>query len=294
MVAIDIKIVNKFGGLWTSWSLLRALSQSYKKFMIKQKKAQILDEQIRSLHWAIKELSKQKRFLDDKVSASRKREEAEGIIQEVNAQRKALDKRISALQEGLGKSHDSGTIQEANLLDEVSGVEGKLEVARERLKVLEQDKYLEELGKNLSGKNQTTPTTFSSESPNNPFKTEESRVSEPAPEQDKSNPILSDTMNEPTNRLATTDSEANIATVATPSTAQSPRASTSPTGNLVCSDKISQSIHEAAVALDLDAEYILEKGMQAVLRMIARNGNRMTFPLEVKHIESIGWKPSLD
>jgi FtsZ-binding cell division protein ZapB len=267
--------------------------------MIKQKKPELLDDQIRSLQWAIGELSKQKQSLDEKVSASRKRDETEEIIQEVNAQRKALDKRISALQEGLEKSSDSGTIQEPHLRDEITGVEGKLEVARERLKVLEQDKYLEELGQNLSGKSPTNPITISSGSntdagglsPALPFESEENRVSELEPVKVKSNRILSDTMNEPTNRLAATEPEANVATdVATDvgtTTAQKPRASISSTGSLVCSEETSQSIHEAAAALDLDAEYVLEKGMQAVLRMIARNGNRMTFPLEVKHIESI-------
>ena len=264
--------------------------------MIKQKKPEFLDDQIRSLQWAIGELSKQKQSLDEKVSASRKREETEEIIQEVNAQRKALDKRVSALQEGLKKSSDSGIIQGPHLRDEITGVEGKLEVARERLKVLEQDKYLEELGQNLSGKSPTSPITISSESntdvgglsPALPFESEENRVSESEPVKVKSNTILSDTMNEPTNRLAATEPEANIATVVGTTTAQKPRASISSTGSLVCSEETSQSIHETAAALDLDAEYVLEKGMQAVLRMIARNGNRMTFPLEVKHIESIG------
>ena len=263
--------------------------------MIKQKKPEILDDQIRSLQWAIGELGKQKQSLDDKVSARRKRDETEEIIQEVNAQRKALDKRISALQEGLKKSSDSEAIQEPHLQDEITGVEGKLEVARERLKVLEQDKYLEELGQNLSGKSPTSPMNISSESNTDeeslsqalPFESEENRVSETEPVKDKSNTILSDTMNEPTNRLAATELEANVATETRATTEQKLRAPISDTGTLVCSKDTSQSIHEAAVALDLDAEYILEKGMQAVLRMIARNGNRITFPLEVKHIETI-------
>lgn len=141
------------------------------------------------------------------MSTSRKREETEDIIQEVNAQRKALDKRISALQEGLEKSSKPGTIHDPHLQGEIAGVEGKLEVARERLKVLEQDKYLEELGQNLSGKSPANPITISSESASIPIETEENRVSESEPVQVKSNPILSDTMNEPTNRLTATEPE---------------------------------------------------------------------------------------
>ena len=83
--------------------------------MIKQKKPELLDDQIRSLQWAIGELSKQKQSLNEKISASRMREETEEIIQEVNAQRKALGKRISALQEGLEKSSAVGTDQEPDL-----------------------------------------------------------------------------------------------------------------------------------------------------------------------------------
>ena len=248
----------------------------------------MIDDQIRSLQWAIGELSKQKQSLEEQISTSRKREETKEIIQEVNAQRKALDKRISALKEGLKKSSESGAIQEPHLRSEIAGVEDKLEVARERLKVLEQDRYLEELGQNLSGKSSSNPITTSSESSSTPIELEENRVSESKPIQVKSNTILSDNMNEPTNRLAATEAETDLATAVRTSTSPKPRKSIPSTGNLACSEETSQAIHEAATALDLDAEYVLEKGMQAVLRMIARNGNRMTFPLEVKHIESIG------
>ena len=263
--------------------------------MIKQKKPELLDDQIRSLQWAIGELSKQKQSLDEKVSVSRKREETEDIIQEVNAQRKALEKRISALQEGLEKSSASGTIPEPDFQDEIAGVEGKLEVARERLKVLEQDKYLEELGQNLSGNSSANPVPISSE-PNAdaevlpsaiPFESEKNQIPESEPVRVEPNKILCDTMNEPANRLPASKTESNVATVVDATSPQR-RASISSNGSLSCSEETSQAIHEAAYALDLDPEYVLEKGIQAVLRMVARNGNRMTFPLEVKHIESIG------
>mgnify|MGYP006426810913 FL=1 len=263
--------------------------------MIKQKKPELLDDQIRSLQWAIGELSKQKQSLNEKISASRMREETEEIIQEVNAQRKALGKRISALQEGLEKSSAVGTDQEPDLQDEIFGVEGKLEVARERLKVLEQDKYLEELGQSLSGKSPVNPVPLSSEknadaealSPPIPFEPEKKPAAESEPVQVEPNKTLCETMNEPANRLPASKTESDVTTV-TETTSPQRRASISSNGSLSCSEETSQAIHEAASALDLDPEYVLEKGMQAVLRMVARNGNRMTFPLEVKHIESIG------
>ena len=59
-------------------------------------------------------------------------------------------------------------------------------------------------------------------------------------------------------------------------------------GTLTCRESTSDSLREAAAALDLDPEYLLDKSVQAILRMIQRNKNRVTFPLEVKQVDSIG------
>ena len=61
-------------------------------------------EKVKSLQWAIEELSKQKDELDGKLKIARKREETGSLIEEVNAQKDALDRRISALQDGLHAS----------------------------------------------------------------------------------------------------------------------------------------------------------------------------------------------
>ena len=58
-------------------------------------------EKVKSLQWAIEELSKQKEELDGKLKIALKREETGSLIEEVNAQRDALDQRISALHDGL-------------------------------------------------------------------------------------------------------------------------------------------------------------------------------------------------
>ncbi len=95
-------------------------------------------------------------------------------------------------------------------------------------------------------------------------------------------------MTEPANRLSATESEPGVATtLATPPHVKS-RVEVTSVGSIACSEETSQGIREVAAALDLDPEYVLEKGMQAVLRMIARNGHRMTFPLDVKQVESLG------
>ena len=183
------------------------------------------------------------------------------------------------------------------LQEEMSEVEGKLDVARERLKVLEQDKYLEELGRNLSGQD-LLPSTVSL--PNENLEQEESSNFARSPEiedeqaseskhvQVITNQPLSDTMTEPANRLSATEPESDVATtLATPPTVK-PLTEITSGGSIACSEETSQGIREVAAALDLDPEYVLEKGMQALLRMIARNGHRMTFPLDVKQVESLG------
>ena len=55
------------------------------------------ESKAQSLKWAIDELTKQKEELDSKLIIARKREETGSLIEEVNAQKEALDKRITAL-----------------------------------------------------------------------------------------------------------------------------------------------------------------------------------------------------
>ena len=54
-----------------------------------------------SLKWAIDELSKQRNDLDAKLKIAHKRDETNALIEEVMAQRKALEQRIAALEDGL-------------------------------------------------------------------------------------------------------------------------------------------------------------------------------------------------
>ena len=54
-----------------------------------------------SLKWAIEELSKQRGELIGKLQVAQKRDETNSLIEEVFAQKKALEKRISALEDGL-------------------------------------------------------------------------------------------------------------------------------------------------------------------------------------------------
>ena len=64
------------------------------------------DSKASSLHWAIDELSKQREDSDAKLKIAKKRDETNSLIEEVMAQRKALEQRISALEDGLRVSSD--------------------------------------------------------------------------------------------------------------------------------------------------------------------------------------------
>ena len=61
---------------------------------------------VNSLNWAIDELSKQREDFDAKLKVAKKRDETNSLIEEVMAQRKALEQRISALEDGLRVSSD--------------------------------------------------------------------------------------------------------------------------------------------------------------------------------------------
>jgi hypothetical protein len=109
-----------------------------------------MKNKIISLQWAIEELSKQKEELNAKLKIAHKREETGSLIEEVNAQREALDQRITALQDGLKVSSELVDTPVYFLEEEISTVNDKLEIAQERLESLEQEQYLEELGKKLN------------------------------------------------------------------------------------------------------------------------------------------------
>ena len=93
------------------------------------------DAKVSSLQWAIGELSKQKDELEGKLHVARKRDETSALIEEVHAQKDALEKRISSLQDGLKVSSDLVNDQVDELQKTIFTVDEKLEVAQEREQV---------------------------------------------------------------------------------------------------------------------------------------------------------------
>ena len=109
-----------------------------------------MESKRKSLEWAIDELEKQKGIISSKLEIANKREQTSSIIAEVNAQKDALLEKITSLEEGLKTTTELVADPLIKLEDELSCVTDKLEIAN-RLVSLEQEQYLEELGKKLNG-----------------------------------------------------------------------------------------------------------------------------------------------
>ena len=241
---------------------------------------------IDSLHWAIEELSKQKNELDEKLKIARKREETDALIKEVNAQKEALDQRIAALEDGLKVSSNLVDTPVDFLEEEISTVNDKLEIAQERLESLEQEQYLEELGRKLnrSHEEDSTDNTILPEkvsSHDELFSLESSSAVSSIESLDKGISTSTQTMTTPISRIDTEEQQATLrlpqdeASDLEPSIAIRKDISPVPV----------EGLEETATKLGVEPEFLVEKGTKALLRMIARNGGKLKFPLEIDQID---------
>ena len=248
------------------------------------------NEKIKSLQWAIKELSNQREDLDAKLQVALKRDETNSLIEEVFAQKKALEQRISALEDGLRVSSELVDAPCSDLESEMSKIDEKLEIAKERLQAIEQEEYLEELGKSLNRSHQETsiPTEdadFSSAesetsiiedlelaypSTSSPLSSPKAQ-SFPSPLSSSTASTSTSVMKSTTNRIQEQNMEAEKS--------ESPK----PTRTATTTQTV-LSLEETARKLGIEPEFLAEKGLNAILRMIARNGGKLSFPLEVDQI----------
>ena len=249
------------------------------------------ESKVTSLKWAIGELAKQKDELEGKLKVARKRDETSALIEEVHAQKDALEKRIASLQDGLRVSSDLVDDQAEELAQSISTVDEKLEIAQERLEALEQEEYLEELGRKLNGDYSTEDAIESSEEI--PEETEfssntdtfsPSALPEVSSEasidlQTSPTPVL---MKSPSNRIEPQEEETSSSRIPSAEVTDSPLGASKLE---LCQEATASSLEECAKQLGMEPEYLLNKGMQAVLRMIARNGNQISFPLEVEQVK---------
>lgn len=242
------------------------------------------ESKAQSLKWAIDELTKQKEELDSKLIIARKREETGSLIEEVNAQKEALDKRITALQDGLDVSTELVDTPLDFLEEELSRINDKLEIAQERLLSLEQEQYLEELGRKLNSAHQD-------ENPESMQQEDEFSSSIPSIEQTSTSEIPETIL--PEQETSTTTK----IMASTSNRIETEKSSTTrlPDEMPIDKDEISNSennnsipvegLEETALKLGVEPDFLVEKGTKALLRMIARNGGQLKFPLEIDQID---------
>ena len=246
-----------------------------------------------SLRWAIDELSKQKEELSSKLSIAQKREDTNSLIDEVNAQKEALEKRISSLEDGFKASSELVDEPLGLLVEELSKVDDKLEIAQDRINTLEQEEYLEKLGRKLNGDfseddldsksgsaSSHAPSTLPS-SLEDAVLTTELKSSESVTSSQNFSPPTPILMKAPANRIETEEETSGETITRVSDTEVAPKEAKPEQ----CSPSAVQNLEECANALGIEPDFLLNKGLQAVLRMIARNGNKISFPLEVEQVE---------
>ncbi len=251
-----------------------------------------------SLKWAIDELSKQREDLDSKLKVARKRDETNALIQEVFAQKKALEQRISALEDGLRVSSDLVDLPCTDLESEMTKIDEKLEIAKERLEVIEQEEYLEELGKKLNRSHTPENESIIDEAQSDLDLDDHSLIEDLKVENadtsssKTSNPNLPHT--KPVTSFPQEESSTSTLMKATTNRIQAVTEEASEEGIAIAPASIdlqtnssvtASSLQETAESLGVDPEFLAEKGLNAILRMIARNGGKLTFPLEVQQID---------
>ena len=242
-------------------------------------------EKVKSLQWAIEELSKQKEELDGKLKIALKREETGSLIEEVNAQRDALDQRISALYDGLKVSSELVDTPVDFLEDEISKINDKLEIAQERLQSLEQEQYLEELGRKLNRSHDGELTEGLSVKEDTTI-LEKTSLMENYSAQSENAPSFELAPANTTQTMATTS---NRIETENPSSSRLPEQPETEIQESVKSETTEsvqvKGLEETAAKLGVEPEFLVEKGTKALLRMIARNGGQLRFPLEIDQID---------
>ena len=248
-----------------------------------------------SLNWAVAELAKQKDELKTKLSIAQKREETGSLLEEVNAQKDALENRITSLKEGMEASTELVDEPVANITEELNKIDDKLEIAKDRLNTLEQEEYLEELGKKLNGdfigdsSYQAEDSVSLSIEPNDLLDHSHTLTDSGDSPKIKTTagslqPLSSPTtaiMKSPTNRIETEEKTEDEIETVVPEIDVTDKV----TKLEQCSPATVQGLEECAKSLGMEPDFLLNKSMQAVLRMIARNGNKVSFPLELEQIE---------
>ena len=242
-------------------------------------------EKVKSLQWAIEELSKQKEELDGKLKIAHKREETGSLIEEVNAQRDALDQRISALHDGLKVSSELVDTPVDFLEDEISKINEKLEIAQERLQNLEQEQYLEELGRKLNRSHDEELSEDISQGEDFFSSEDSSLVGIPTEKSSTVSPFDQEPENS-SQTMATTSNRIESEKTSSSRLPKQKEAELQESSKFKPKESIPvDGLEETAAKLGVEPEFLVEKGTKALLRMIARNGGQLRFPLEIDQVD---------
>ena len=264
------------------------------------------NDQTASIRWAIEELSKQKDEIESKISVARKRDDTSELIKEVLAQKDALQKRISALEDGLKVSSELVQAPVTQLENEKTEISEKLEIAQERLENLEQEEYFVELGRKLTGK-QDTSKEFPEKADTNTLSNDSLELrtlsdlgtpllanDPPTVDMSPTSPISFEQSGVQTSTQTETmkSTESRIQQNKVESTLEDgsriPEADVDlvqPQNTKTLKPIAVSNLEETALALGVESDFLVEKATQSVLRMIARNGGKLSFPLEVEQVD---------
>ena len=243
------------------------------------------NNKVKSLKWALVELSKQKEELDGKLKIALKREETGSLIEEVNAQRDALDQRISALHDGLKASSELVDTPVDFLEDEISKINEKLEIAQERLQNLEQEQYLEELGRKLNRSHDEELSADISQGEDFFSSEDSSLVGIPTEKSSTVSPFEQEPENS-TQTMATTSNRIESEKTSSSRLPEQKEAELQESSKFKSKESIPvEGLEETAAKLGVEPEFLVEKGTKALLRMIARNGGQLRFPLEIVQVD---------
>tara|TARA_Y100000588_G_scaffold136385_2_gene150139 strand:- start:4593 stop:5330 length:738 start_codon:yes stop_codon:yes gene_type:complete len=233
-------------------------------------------EQINSLKWAIKELKKEKTTIANRFEKTKQAKGLKDSLSNALNEKSSLQDRIEDLQGNLrqlGEEEYNSSLED-KLENQKASLEERIAIASERLTALEQDRDLERIARRFQGSemdgDQPTDSSIS--------------LSKESITTDKS---MEESTSENRLKHSSPLEEADIDSLA-PIRELKPKAKPlASSGDLACSGETCEQLLVTSAALDLDPEYLLNKSLQAVLRMIERNKNRVTFPLEVKQVDSI-------
>ena len=237
---------------------------------------------------------------------ARKRDDTSELIKEVLAQKDALDKRISALEDGLKVSSELVQAPVTQLENEKTEISEKLEIAQERLENLEQEEYFVELGRKLTGK-QDTSKEFPEKADTNTLSNDSLELrtlsdlgtpllanDPPTVDMSPTSPISFEQSGVQTSTQTETmkSTESRIQQNKVESTLEDgsriPEADVDlvqPQNTKTLKPIAVSNLEETALALGVESDFLVEKATQSVLRMIARNGGKLSFPLEVEQVD---------